>query len=170
MHRLPFHRALPLIALLLFPAWSQAAVGSGDRAPQQAVTLVDGSELAPKALEGRVVLTVFWATWCHICMRELPQFQSLYERHGPSGFEVLALSVDRDIEPVRDYLKEAGLSFHVAMRTEALKSAWGPVQGTPLLFLTSRNGVVRMRHLGALDLAVLEARITELLAQPARGR
>lgn len=149
-------------------AGAQNPVGVGEPAPRIDVTLVDRSILRDRDTADKVVLTVFWATWCHICMRELPEFQKLRDRHHANGFEVLAISVDSDSLPVEDYLERSGLTFPVAMRTEALKSAWGPVQGTPLLYLTDRKGVLRVRHLGAADLGELERMVVTLLEERQR--
>ncbi|MBI1905766.1 MAG: TlpA family protein disulfide reductase [Rhodocyclales bacterium] len=146
-------------------AWlpATAAVTEGDPVPQLEVLAIDGSTIDPARYQGKVVLTVFWATWCHVCMRELPQFQTLYEKYGGAGFNVVALSVDEDPADVREYLTRARLTYTVAMRTAEVKSAWGPVQGTPLLFLSDRAGVVRVRHLGAADGESLERDIQRLL-------
>lgn len=156
-----------LIAALVWgaQAWSPAAaaVTEGDPLPQLEVLAIDGTTIGPEQYRGKVVLTVFWATWCHVCMRELPEFQVLYEKHRAAGFEVVALSVDQDPADVREYLTRARLTYTVAMRTAELKSAWGPVQGTPLLFLSDRTGVVRVRHLGAADGELLERDIGRLL-------
>ena len=156
-----------LIVLLAWgaQAWlpAVAAVVEGDPLPQVEMIALDGAMLSPAQYQGKVVLTVFWATWCHVCMRELPEFQVLYEKHRSAGFEVVALSVDENPADVAEYLTRAKLTYAVAMRTAELKSAWGPVQGTPLLFLSDRAGVVRIRHLGAADGATLESDIKRLL-------
>lgn len=152
------------LTALTHAASAQSRVEIGDAVPRKDLTLVDGSTLDSQALGDKVVLTVFWATWCHICMRELPEFQKLHDRHRSDGFEVLALSVDQEAAPVKDYLARSGLSFPVAMRTPALKQAWGPVQGTPLLYLSDRSGTVRARYLGATEIGALEATIISLLA------
>ncbi|HRP96813.1 MAG TPA: TlpA disulfide reductase family protein [Rhodocyclaceae bacterium] len=66
---------------------------------------------------------MFWATWCPICMNELPAYQTLSDRYRDDGFEVVALSVDEDRADVRECLRRSGLSFPVAMRTAALEEA-----------------------------------------------
>lgn len=156
-------RAAILVAALAVAPLAQAAIDVGDAAPLETVGLIDGATLLPTQLRGKVVLTVFWATWCPICMRELPEYQHLREKYASAGFEVLALSLDKGPEPVHEYVRRAGIRFPVAMRTPQLKAAWGPIQGTPLIFLTDRGGVVRAKHLGAPDLGELEARIKLLV-------
>lgn len=165
--RIGFLWLVAMVALLAMGA-ARADVEAGRGAPHADVLLVDGTTLSRAELRGQVVLTVFWATWCPICMRELPEYQQLRERHAAAGFEVLAISVDEDPADVHDYLKRSRLAIPVAMRTAQMKSAWGPVQGTPLLFLTDRSGMLRSRHLGAVDIEALEQELSLLLAEGAR--
>lgn len=161
LRSIPFAVALAALVAASAPIHAEMCVGA--RAPQAVVSLIDGSSLFPMQLRDKVVLTVFWATWCPICMNELPAYQTLYDRYRAEGFEVLALSVDEDPAHVREYLRRSGLSFPVAMRTAALKAAWGPVAGTPLLFLSDRKGMVRVRYLGAPNLDALERELVGLL-------
>ncbi|HRP95079.1 MAG TPA: TlpA disulfide reductase family protein [Rhodocyclaceae bacterium] len=170
MARLIRFVVLSLIAAAsLLTASVQAAVEPGRRAPQLDVRLIDGTTLSRAELRNKVVLTVFWATWCPICMRELPEYQQLRDRHQAAGLEVLAISVDDEPGVVREYLQRSRLSIPIAMRTWQLKAAWGPVQGTPLLYLTDRAGVLRVRHLGAVELDALERQIASLLAEEPRS-
>lgn len=159
-----FRAAVMVVALSAVPL-AQAALGVGDAAPIESIGLIDGATLFPTQLRGKVVLTVFWATWCPICMRELPEYQRLREKYASAGFEVVALSLDDGPEPVREYVRRAGIHFPVAMRTPRLKEVWGPIQGTPLIFLSDRDGAIRVKHLGAPDLGDLEARIKALTSQ-----
>ena len=163
-----------LLVLLLAPPFllprAEAAVDVGDPLPTVEIRLIDGSTLFPMQLRGKVVLTVFWATWCPICLRELPDYQLLHDKYQAAGLEVVALSVDEDPAEVAEYLRRSGLSVSVGMRTPELKSAWGPVQGTPLLLLSGRDGIVRVRHLGAPTLDALEREIALLLEDTSSSR
>lgn len=152
-----------MVALSVTPLLAQAAIEVGDSAPAEAISQVEGSTLFPMQLRDKVVLTVFRATWCPICMRELPEYQRLREKYVAAGFEVVAFSLDDHPASVREYVHRAGIQFPVAMRTPRIKETWGPVQGTPLVFLTDRQGLVSAKHLGAPDLGELELRIKALL-------
>lgn len=47
------------------------------------------------ALEGKLIILNFWATWCAPCIKELPSLDRLQARLGGSGLKVVAVSVDR---------------------------------------------------------------------------
>ncbi len=46
------------------------------------------------ALSGRVVLVNFWATWCRICIEEIPALMELESKLGDKGFSLVAVSLD----------------------------------------------------------------------------
>lgn len=103
---------------------------------------------------GEVVLLNIWATWCLPCREEMPEIERLHQELGPKGLKIVAVSVDNagTEQQIRDFVKEFGLSF------EVLHDATGAIQsiyrttGVPETFIIDRDGVVRKRLIGHLDL------------------
>lgn len=60
----------------------------------------DGRPLRLADLKGKVVLVNLWATWCPPCVAEMGSLDTLQERLGGSGFQVVAVSLDRGGAPV----------------------------------------------------------------------
>ena len=77
----------------------------------------DGAAFNWAAYRGKVVLVDFWATWCGPCRREMPNVKALYEKHKAKGFEVVGVSLDKDL----DALADAGV-LHVLVRDLAYRS------------------------------------------------
>lgn len=154
---------LLLTALLLTSIAVHAEVKLGQPVPAFDTVLLDGKKLPAAQLKGKAVLVVFWATWCPVCQRELPQLQTLYDKYRGKGFEILALSVDVDRFVVEEFWKDHEYAIPVAMRTPEHSRVFGPIKGTPTLYLIDRKGVLRLVHPGALEIGKLEAQIAPLL-------
>lgn len=137
----------------------------GLTAPKLDVELADGTTLHARQLEGKVVLQYFWATWCPVCRGDLPHLQKLYEAYKPRGLEIVAQSLDDDLSAVIEFWGRMGYTFPVAMRSDETRAGFGPIKGTPTLFLVDRGGTLHLRHMGMLPDGALEAQIKALLNQ-----
>ncbi len=143
-----------------------APIEPGGRAPAFTLPRLGGGEVALASLRGKVVLVNFWATWCAPCEQEMPAMQRLYERLAPRGFELVAISVDEDMEAVARYQDRLALRFPILL--DADKRAAGTYQSLryPESFLIDREGRLVARYIGERDWDAPEYidRIERLLA------
>jgi peroxiredoxin len=112
------------------------------------------------AFKGKVLLVDFWATWCGPCVRELPNVQRAYEKYHARGFEVLAVSFDREPEKLQAYVEEHKLPWPQILDGEdhPLGAQYGVV-AIPTTFLIDREGKLAARNVRgeALDAAIAKA-------------
>ncbi len=148
---------------LLSSGAAQVQAQEGEPRPAVDIELFDGGVLAAKTLRGKVVLHVFSATWCHVCVAEMPELQALHAAYAGRGFEVVALSLDASSDDAKGYWRARDFRFPAAMRTRELRSAFGDLHGTPTFVLSDRKGVVRVRRTGAFEPGELERLLTALL-------
>jgi len=151
-----------LLSLASLPAWAEVA--PGQRVSWPTIQLLDGPRLDARALDGRVVLVVFWATWCPLCRTELPELQRFLAAQRRGEIEVLAISLDEAPAEVRDYVRRTGFRFRFAMQAKALSDTFGPVEAIPLTLIFDRHGVLRFKHLGGLNSRALSREIAPLLS------
>jgi thiol-disulfide isomerase/thioredoxin len=159
--------ALKYLLLVIVLSLS-APVAFADLKPGQALQSVDiellnGDTLTAKQLAGKPAAYLFWATWCHICRSELPAYQKLHARYQARGFRVIALSLDESATEVKQFWADAGYTIPVAMRTDALRDAFGDIRGTPTLYVIDRKGRLVKKQLGGISPDELEAIIKRLL-------
>jgi cytochrome c biogenesis protein CcmG, thiol:disulfide interchange protein DsbE len=150
-----------LVALTCVGAYADPSVGT--MIHNVDVDLIDGKLIQGRQLQGKVVIYLFWATWCPICTSELPAYDQLHTRFRGKGLEILAISLDQYPETVSAFQEEHDYELPMAMRTATLRQMFGPIKGTPTVFLVDRGGVVRLKHLGVIDMGELEKQIRKIL-------
>jgi thiol-disulfide isomerase/thioredoxin len=138
-------------------------------APPLALNDLNGKPWDLSALQGRVVLLNFWATWCEPCREELPSLQALAQRHEADSLVVLMVNY-RESEPgIRRFLERTPLALPVLLdRDGSVTRAW-TARVFPTTVLIDRGGRPRHQVVGAVDWSGDEARkwMRELLAPPA---
>jgi thiol-disulfide isomerase/thioredoxin len=97
-----------------------------------------------KDLRGKVVLVVFWASWCVPCRTELPRMKDRYEKLHKDGFEIVGVNLDEKEEAAKRFLQKAKVSWPQVTGAAAreLAEQWG-IDSVPVLFVIDRKGKLR---------------------------
>jgi peroxiredoxin len=100
--------------------------------------------------KGKIILLVFWATWCGPCVAEANALDNLSAKLKDQPFKLLALSQDHDLRVVEQFFKDKNLQATDMLfdRTGEGARAFG-VQGIPTAFLLNEKGDIIGRHQGA---------------------
>ena len=109
----------------------------------------DGRRHRSDDYAGRPLLINFWATWCPPCRSEMADLEALHRRLAPAGLRLLAISVDDDVNLVREYVRREGLTFTILLDPGQRWS--GPalaVPGFPTTYLVGRDGLIREAWIG----------------------
>lgn len=72
----------------------------GERAPNIVLDNLKGekSDLTDILAEADLVLVEFWASWCAPCIAKFPTLKQLYSRYQDTGFEVLTVSLNTNVD------------------------------------------------------------------------
>ena len=109
-----------------------------------------GRELTLANFKGKVVLLNIWATRCPPCRKDMPTLDRLQATLGGPGFEVVALSVDRDaLDSVRTFYDEIhvrSLAIYVGPSADAMQKL--SIVGVPTTMLIDASGREVWRHVG----------------------
>jgi cytochrome c biogenesis protein CcmG/thiol:disulfide interchange protein DsbE len=155
------HVCAMLVALTTFNV--QAANVVGAAAPDFSRSDIAGKPLHLADFRGRVVLLNFWATWCTPCIDEMPKFSAWQKLYGARGLQVIGISMDDELAPVKRFLAKHPVSYDIVLGDAHLAESFGGVLGLPLTYLLDPQGRIVARYEGASDLASIEARVKTLL-------
>jgi thiol-disulfide isomerase/thioredoxin len=107
---------------------------------------LSGKIIDDKALEGKVVLLDFWATWCGPCLAEVPHLKLLYQKYKDKGFEIVGYSVDADQEVLREYLEKHPVPWIMLSKEATAQAGLPPLslhygaKSLPVVLLRDRSG------------------------------
>ena len=162
------------IGLVLTPMTAAASGPTAGRSALPKFKLKDlkGKTVTPASLKGKVVVISFWATWCVPCKQELDFLEGVYKKEKDKGFEVLGIATDGPdtFSQIRGVVKRHRWTFPVLPDREGrATAALNPRAASPFSMYIDRQGRVAYDHEGFSrgDAPKIEARIKELLAEPA---
>ena len=126
----------------------------GDRPPAFRAQDLHGQAQSLEAYQGRVIVLHFWATWCPYCRAEIPKLVTIHNTWSEQGVVVLAVSVDENLDALREFVAKAALPYAVIPEETADRpvSARYRVQGLPTTYLIGADGRIVKWFNGAADL------------------
>ena len=140
---------------------------------------LDGREVRLSDFRGKVVVINFWATWCTACISEMPELIALQKQHSD---QLVILGVCMDFVPDEDgdpqaepgtirpkiarTIQSQGINYPILLDEHNEVGVRFNGGELPTTVIVGAEGNIRRRFVGARDLQVFEAMITEA-GQPA---
>jgi thiol-disulfide isomerase/thioredoxin len=143
-------------------------------APDFSLVSADGSVATLSEWKGKVVVLVFWATWCEPCTDALASVESARRRYEGKDVRFLAVNTDRDIWLVRPFLEDQKIEiatvFTAGEKDWEEKARAFEIGALPAILVLDRRGNVRYAETesettGRILEKVLSWRIDKLLAE-----
>ena len=128
----------------------------------------DGQPMNFEAFKGQYTVVNFWATWCAPCIREMPTLDTLQKEMGDKGLHVIAMSQDREGEPIARPVMEkndwANLDLYVAPDLAFARAA--EVKGLPTTLIIDKQGreVARLQGKAEWDAEDIRSVLEDLIA------
>jgi peroxiredoxin len=125
---------------------------SGQKAPDFVLKDINGNPVSLSSFKGKVVLLNFWATWCPPCRAEIPSMNKLQQMLKNKGLVILAVSTDRAVVDVKDFIKNNPIAFTVVVDYNLTVSrSLYKVFMVPTTFIIDKKGVIVEKYFGEQD-------------------
>lgn len=114
--------------------------------------LTDEGTASTEALRGHALVINFWATWCAPCRSEMQSLEHLSRRLAAHGVRVIGVTVDRDLNLAREFVRSQKLTFsnYADGELQAFQSSLG-VKVLPETVLVTAEGAIAARIAGARE-------------------
>lgn len=134
----------------------------GKPAPEITLNNTEGVPVSLSSLRGKYVLIDFWASWCAPCRQLSPQLRRIYQKHKAKGFEIYAVSLDREkmawVNAINlDKLEWINVSDLLYWQSPIAKLY--DVETIPHNVLIDRNGLIVAK---ALDIETLDQTLSTI--------
>ena len=90
-------------------------------------------------LRGKVVMLNFWATWCGVCRRGMPQLEALNREFSRSGLVLLGVNGESE-QQSRKFVTENGYSFPTLVDSGGKVAGQFQVAAIPTAVVIDRQG------------------------------
>jgi peroxiredoxin len=124
---------------------------TGKKAPEFTINDLSGKGVSLSSFAGKPILLNFWATWCPYCREERAYLNSIYKEYKDKGLVIIAVSIDKSAEIVRNYLKRMPADFVILHDNNNDAASTYGVYSLPTNFLIDRNGIIKHRFIGLRD-------------------
>jgi len=125
----------------------------GEKAPNfKLKDVMTGKVVTLTEFQGKkIVMLEFWATWCDICKREMPNLVKLQGAWRDKGFEILSVVLPSgNVDDIRKIAREKKLNYAVLLDADlaVATKAYGLAGPIPLKVVIDHKGIVRYAHVG----------------------
>lgn len=147
------------------PAAAECAKGERDCLPEVSYTDVAGTSYTRPSLAGKVVLVNFWATWCHPCQKEIPDFSKIYDKYKEKGVVFLGVVMDTvDEQQLLNFRSDYEMTYPVVRSNSDLMVAYNYPDKMPTTYVFDRHGKQVFSRIGPVREQELDSLISRLAA------
>ena len=114
---------------------------------------MDEEDVDIKAMQGKVIVLNFWATWCPPCRREMTSLEKLHLATKDKNVVVLAMNIAEDVETVFSFIYsiEPSPTFPILFDTDSSTMEQWKVLGLPTTYVIDPAGRIVYKAIGGRE-------------------
>ncbi len=118
---------------------------AGNRLPDLSTFGLEG---ALPAIQGKVLVVDFWASWCGPCRASFPVLEELSRKYASQGVVLLGVNVDADAAKMEVFLKDHPVTFPVVRDAAGRLVKDAQIAAMPTTIIVGADGVIAAIHSG----------------------
>jgi peroxiredoxin len=84
----------------------------GDQAPKIDLKLLDGQIVNNENIKGKVVVFQFTASWCSVCIKEMPHLEKeVWQRFKEDDFLLIGVDLMEDLDVVKEFILNTEVTY-----------------------------------------------------------
>jgi thiol-disulfide isomerase/thioredoxin len=119
-------------------------------APDANASTLEGKVWHMKEQQGKNIIVVFWGSYCHPCLAEIPHIQELYQKYKDNdNLEIITYSFDlsQNSEALKKFIDDKNITYPVLLEKYPQDSEKNfakkfEVIGVPSIWFIDKNGIV----------------------------
>jgi peroxiredoxin len=118
-------------------------VSVGDPSPEINLSLLDGTEITNENLKGKVVVIQFTASWCSVCIKEMPHLEKeVWQRFKGDDFILIGVDLKEELAVVEEFIKKTQVSYPFTIDADGsfFESFTLPKAGVTRNIVLDKNG------------------------------
>lgn len=141
---------------------SMMASGKREAFPEFKLKDKDGKEFTLDSYKGDIVVLDFWATWCHWCVKGMPDVQKLHDNYKNNDkVKIVGLNLfEEKPEAAVKFMKSNHYTYGLLLRGDDLGKKLG-ISGIPELIIIDGNGKI-IQRLHGYNVDMLE-KVTKII-------
>ena len=93
----------------------------GDKAPEIDLKLLDGQIINNKNIQGKVVVFQFTASWCSVCIKEMPHLEKeVWQRFKDDDFILIGVDLMEDLDVVKEFILNTQVTYPFTIDSDGL--------------------------------------------------
>jgi thiol-disulfide isomerase/thioredoxin len=93
------------------------------------------------SLKGKWIFINYWASWCDICVQEIPELNRFYKQHKKDNVALFAVNYDMLPEHLQqELMTHYQIDYPALIKDPAASLALGDIRGVPVTFVYNPEG------------------------------
>lgn len=122
-----------------------------------------GATVSSATLRGRYSVVYFFATWCPVCVAEVPNLVSFYWHWHTRGVELVGIGYEDPGAAEAQFARQAGISWPLLVDPDEQVALRYGIFGIPETFVIGPSGTVLAKLVGAVGTGQLGAVVQRVM-------